>query len=30
VKISDEALATGLMRPGLSVEATVIAKGVDG
>ena len=26
VKISDEALATGLMRPGLSVEATVIAK----
>jgi membrane fusion protein (multidrug efflux system) len=30
VKLSDEALATGLMRPGLSVEATVIAKGVDG
>lgn len=30
VKISDQALATGLMRPGLSVEATVIAKGVDG
>ena len=30
VKISDEALATGLMRPGLSVEATVIAKGVEG
>ena len=30
VRISDEALATGLMRPGLSVEATVIAKDVDG
>jgi membrane fusion protein (multidrug efflux system) len=30
LKISDEALASGLMRPGLSVEATVIAKGVDG
>ena len=30
IKISDEALASGLMRPGLSVEATVIAKGVDG
>ena len=30
VKISDDALASGLMRPGLSVEATVIAKGVDG
>ena len=26
IRISDEALATGLMRPGLSVEATVIAK----
>lgn len=28
IRISDEALATGLMRPGLSVEATVIAKDV--
>ncbi|MEZ5953104.1 MAG: HlyD family secretion protein [Hyphomonas sp.] len=26
VRLSDEALATGLMRPGLSVEATVIAR----
>jgi len=30
VKLSDEALASGLMRPGLSVEATVIAKDVAG
>ena len=30
IRISDEALATGLMRPGLSVEATVIAKDVTG
>ncbi|WP_084331716.1 HlyD family secretion protein [Hyphomonas adhaerens] len=30
VKISEEALATGRMRPGMSVEAVVIAKGVDG
>lgn len=30
IKISDEALATGLMRPGLSVEAVVIAKDVTG
>ncbi len=30
VKISEEALATGRMRPGMSVEAKVIAKGVDG
>ena len=29
IRISDEALATGLMRPGLSVEATVIAKDVN-